>query len=77
MSKVTYWVGYTYTYEFRDASFEEWETYEDCDACRFACRKKDIPKRVRERIMEELRYETIRNLTINIYEQYPTTDCEL
>lgn len=77
MSRNTWWVEYTYTYEYWDSEENEWLEYDDCDADRFHCLKKDIKKEVEKRILEDLSGDKFRNLKINIYDKYITTDCEV
>jgi hypothetical protein len=73
----TYWVGYTYRFKLLNEETNEFEDYEDVDACRFHCLKKDIKKEVEKTIRESFGEEEIRDLEINIYEFYLTTDYEI
>ena len=73
----TWWVGYTYDYEYFDTEENDWLYTNDIEAGRFRCLKKDIRREVEKAIRESLEGERIRNLNFDIYEQYITTDCEV
>jgi hypothetical protein len=73
----TWWVGYTYGYEYFDTEENDWLYTNDIEAGRFRCLKKDIRREVEKAIRESLEGERIRNLKFDIYEQYITTDCEV
>ena len=77
MSGITHWVVYTYRYKYRDTEENEWCEYEDFDADRFHCPKKDIKKEVKKVVMENLSGEKIKDLTITITDFYPTTEYEM
>ena len=74
----TYLVKYKYTYSYLDEN-EERCTDTDCQRERFRCKKRDIEKEVRQRIIEEEIMEEagdrLESLTILNY--YVTTDIEL
>ena len=73
----TYWVGYTWKCKLFNEETNEFENYYDADAGRFHCLKKDIKKEVEKSIRESFEEEEIRDLEINIYESYLTTDYEI
>ena len=73
----TWYVGYTYGYEYFDTEENDWLYTNGIEACRFRCLKKDIRREVEKAIRESLEGERIRNLKFDIYEQYITTDCEV
>ena len=77
MARNTWWVDYSYDYEFWDEEEKDWVMCSDFDAERFHCPKKDIMKCVKERAEEELKYDKYRNLKVKINDQYITTDCEV
>lgn len=51
---VTYWVDYSFTYEYFDTEENDWVEYEDFDAGRFHCLKKHILGAVRSQIEKDL-----------------------
>lgn len=74
----SWWVSYSWEYECFDNEENEWEKYEDFDAGRFNCQKKDIKKTVTEHIKEiELQDEQYRNLKVKIDDSYMTTTEEI
>lgn len=74
----TWWVDYTFEYEYFDNETGEWEQYCDCDAGRFHCTKKNIKEEVTKHIVTyELQDEQYRNLLVTINDKYITTDCEV
>ena len=74
----TWWVDYTFEYEYYDSETGSWEPYCDCDAGRFNCTKKETKKKVKEYIETyELQGEQYRNLVVTINDRYMTTDCEV
>ena len=74
----TWWVDYTFEYEYYDSETGEWESYCDYDAGRFKCTKKEIKKNVKKHIETyELQGEQYKNLVVTINDQYITTDCEV
>ncbi len=77
MSRVTYWVEYTYKYKYWDSEENDWCDWEDSDAKRFHCPKKDIKKEVKKAVLEELSNEKYKDLSIEITDSYLTTDCEV
>ena len=77
MARNTWWVEFTYTYEYWDCENQAWCPEESYDADRFHCLKKDIKKEVEKWINMELRGDKIRNLHINIDDQYMTTEYEV
>ena len=48
MARNTWWVEFTYTYEYWDYDSQTWCSEESYDAGRFHCLKKDIKKEVEE-----------------------------
>ena len=73
----TYWVGYTWKYKLFNEETNEFEDYEDVDACRFHCLKRDIKKEVEKTIRESFGEEEVKDLKVNIYESYLTTEHEI
>lgn len=74
----SWWVDYTWQYEYFDKEANEWQFSFDNDAQRFNCKKKDIKKDVTEYIKKyELAGEQYRNLTVTINDCYITTAAEL
>lgn len=74
----TWWVDYTFEYEYYDSEDGTWEHCCDFDSGRFHCIKKEIKKNVRNYIETyELQGEQYRNLVVTINDQYITTDCEI
>lgn len=69
---MTYWVEYEYTYTLHSG-----EEIQDSDSGRFHCCKKNIKKAVEEKIKQKLEYENFSDLKFNVYDFYPTTDCEV
>ena len=78
MSRVTYWVEYTFKYKYWDCVENEWYEEEDFDARRFHCPKKDIKKEVKKAVMEELELQgdKFKDIVIEITDSYITTDSE-
>ena len=70
MSRVTYWVEYTFKCKYWDSEENDWLEDEDCDAKRFHCPKKDIKKNVEKSVREELSCEKIKDLVIEINDYY-------
>lgn len=77
MSRITYWVEYTFKYKYLDSVENDWREEESFNAERFHCRKKDIKSEVRKAVLEELEGEKIKDLVIEITDSYPTTDYEV
>ena len=77
MSRVTYWVSYTYKYKYWDGYENDWLDDEEFDAKRFHCPKKDIKKEVEKAVYEELSGEKIKDLVIEIDDFYPTSETEI
>lgn len=77
MSRVTYWVEYTFKYKYWDYEENDWCEEESFDAERFHCPKKDIKNEVRKAVLEDLAGEKIKDLVIEITDSYITTDCEV
>lgn len=74
----SWWVSYSFKYEYFDSEENEWFEYEDFDSRRFDCQKKDIKKAVTEHIKEfELKGEEYRNLKVHIQDFYMTTTEEI
>lgn len=74
---MTYWVSYSFKYKYLDELSGQWEEYEDFDSRRFSCKKKDIYKKVKEYVEQEIESETYKNLKITINDSYLTTDYEV
>ena len=74
----TYLVEYKYTYSYLDEN-EERCTDTDYQCERFQCKKRDIEKEVRQRIIEEEIMEEAgdRLESLTILDYYVTTDIEL
>lgn len=79
MSRVTYWVEYTFKYKYYDSVDKEWYEDEDFDARRFHCPKKEIKNEVRNAVMEELELQgdKFKDVIIQITDYYLTTDEEV
>lgn len=75
--KYTYWVDFSWTYKYLDKESNQWEEYEDFDARRFCCKRKDIKKNVTEYVKQELDGDTYKDLKIIINDSYWTTDGEI
>ena len=75
----TYWVDYSYSFEYKDPEDEEWYEYEGGDGGRFQCKKRDIKKEVEKQVIfdEAFKPDEYRNLKIIINDYYITTDCEV
>ena len=74
----SWWVSYTWEYEYLDEETGQWESYCDYDSGRFDCPKKDIKKTVTKHIEEvELIGEKYRNLNVTINDSYMTTTVEI
>ena len=73
----TWWVEYSFSYLFWDNAEKKWEPWEDFDADRFQCLKKDIRKEVEQRVREDLSSEQFKDLKITITDCYITTDVEV
>jgi hypothetical protein len=73
----TWWVEYTYKYEYWDWDENEWLEVEDCKAERIKCQEKELEKRVERLIQEELRDERYQKMDFTIEEYYITTDYEM
>lgn len=73
----TWWVDYTYTYEWYAEEDGEWREMKDGDACRVVCIKKDIKKCIKDAVEQELEGMKYRNLKIKINDCYMTTTDEL
>lgn len=73
----SWWVDYSWTYEWYDKENNEWVRERGFDGERFACHKKDIKKEAKKRIEEgELYGMYYRNLKVYIDDAYMTTACE-
>lgn len=77
MSRVTYWVEYTYKYKLWIPETGHWFEDEDFDVGRFHCPKKNIKKEVTKAILNWLSVEQFKDLIVTIIDAYPTTDCEV
>lgn len=77
MSRVTYWVEYTFKYKCWDSVENDWREEKSFDAKRFHCPKKYIMSETRKAILEELEGEKIKDIVVEITDFYPTTDCEV
>lgn len=73
----TWWVAYSWTYEYYDSDDKKWYQTNDFESGRFACRKKDIKKEVMACIHDELEHEQYRNLKVKIDDYYMTTPEEI
>ena len=74
----TWWVDYTFEYEYYDSETGTWESYCDYGAERFTCTKKELKKKVRDYVESyELQGEKYKNLVVTINDRYITTDCEV
>lgn len=74
----SWWVDYSWNYEYFDNEEQKWCKYNDGDARRFHCTKKEIKKKVKDYIEKvELQGEQYRNLVVIINEQYITTPSEI
>lgn len=72
----SWWVDYSWSFEVFDEESNSWVSENGFDGERFACRKKDIKKEAKKRIIEGLYGVQYRNLKVNIYDCYMTTACE-
>ena len=73
----SWWVSYTWEYEYLNRDEAKWESYCDYDSGRFDCRKKDIKKTVTEYVKNLLYFEKYRNLNVTINDAYMTTTEEV
>ena len=73
----TWWVDYSYTYEWYVEEDGEWCEMKDGDACRFVCIKKHIKKCIKDVAEQELEGMKYRNLKVKINDCYMTTTDEL
>lgn len=74
----SWWVEYSYTWEYYDEETHEWLPDWDSNAMRFVCRKKDIKKTVTKHIKEnEIDDENYRNLVVAVTDSYMTTPTEV
>lgn len=74
----SWWVSYSWEYEYFDSEENDWLKYDDFDSRRFDCLKKDIKKTVTEHIKKyELQGEEYRNLKVHIHDFYMTTTEEV
>lgn len=74
----SWWVSYSWKYEWLDSGDGKWIVLDDHNAQRFYCRKRDIRKTVTEHIEEfELQGEKYRNLEVTIDDIYMTTPVEI
>jgi hypothetical protein len=71
----TYWVEYEFIGEQWNDNTRSWDLIEDCAGCRFTCLKKDIKKKVQNKILDD--WGDLKFLKLNIYDFYRTTDCEV
>ena len=73
----SWWVDYSWAYEWFDDESQEWVSERGFDGERFACRKKDIKKEAKKHIEDgELFGTQYRNLKVYIDDMYMTTACE-
>ena len=74
----SWWVDYTWEYEYFDEDSGVWESFCDYDAQRFNCTKKDLKKTVTNHIIEKEVYDVkYRNLVVTINDSYMTTTEEI
>lgn len=73
--KHTYYVEYVYEYEIFLPEDNEWFKDEMCDA-EIVCDqlKRDIPKYLKEKVLEDLKFDNIRNFKFKITDMYLTSD---
>lgn len=73
--KHTYYVEYVYEYEIFLPEDNEWFKDEMCDA-EIVCDqlKRDIPKYLKEKVLEDLKYDNIRNFKFKMTDIYLTSD---
>lgn len=69
----SWWVNYSWAYDWFDSEHNEMDHYDDFDEGRFYCQKKDIKKEVRKKVEEELSDTQYCNLKITIDDYYMTT----
>ena len=73
----TWWVEFSYSYEYYDEEENKWFKENEFDAQRFTCKKDTIKENVEAWVIEELEFEDYKNLKIKITDFYPTTDSEV
>lgn len=73
--KYTYYVKYVYEYEIFLPEDNEWFSDEMCEA-EIVCDqlKRDIPKYLKEKVLEDLKSDNIRNFKFKITDMYLTSD---
>jgi hypothetical protein len=81
MKTKTYWVEYTYEYQYVNGITGEIEFETDYGSGRFTCRKRDIKKevikRIREEWVEDLSIKIVENFKVTITDCYETTEFEI
>ena len=72
--KHAYYVEYVYEYEIFLPEDNEWFKDEMCDA-EIVCDKlkRDIPKYLKEKVLEDLKFDNIRNFKFKITDMYLTS----
>ena len=73
----SWWVSYSWTYEWFEEESGEWISNEDFEAERFYCKKKEIKSVAKEKAIEAIDGLKYRNLKVNINDYYITTTEEL
>ena len=73
----TWWVSYSWTYEWFEEESGEWILDRNIEAERFYCKKKDIKKEVEKKAVESLNGLKYRNLEVTINDCYKTTIVEV
>ena len=74
----TYWVEYSYKYEYFDAYSKHWEKDSGFKARRFQCRKANIKQEVEKYLLKfAFEGEIVSNLVITIKDCYETTEHEI
>lgn len=73
--KYTYYVEYVYEYEILFPEDNEWFKDEMCEA-KIVCGqlKRDIPKYLKEKVLNDLKSDNIRNFKFKITDMYLTSD---
>lgn len=73
--KHTYYAAYHYSYEYFDTQEKDWIKSTDFDAKIISdTLKRDIPKKIKDEVLYELRNDDIRNFEFKMDELYLTTD---
>ena len=73
----TWWVSYSWTYEWMEEESGEWITDTDFESERFYCQKKDIKNEAKRKAVESMIGMKYRNLEITIDDCYRTTTEEV